>query len=1112
MINFSLSNIKDITTPAEYRRGLDYYKRNLILEAFFDSDERAIFSKVQGTKIYAQEINFYGDEIEGRCSCPMSYNCKHVAAVLIASYHATANPDIPTTPSLSQDSMAWLKTIEHSLKPSQNNKKPALKKLLYLLKKGDNNTLFVEPYSATFKKDGTLGKSSTTYNITTLLKPKSKKPDFIPFEDIGLLTSISKLDSDFRNKLYALENPTQKDLLDRIIETKRCHWESHDGPLVSLGEPKKSSLSWERLQDGSQQIKCIGDNDNELSFFDAAPKYINTKTGVCGALDLGVPAQLGQALLKAPLLNPLESEMVKKKLEQYAQKAPIPLPQKTDIVEEKNVAPIPHLTLYGIEFMTNPSYLSFQERSKVIVGCANLSFLYLTQKVERTDRDPLLTCFERGKVKVMQRQFNAEDKHLLDLKKKNILDLTHYKAYHSIKDIPWDSPIWNDFIAGSKMHEPGSQDLADAWDDFVEQDIPALQRKGWKITILDTFPHKVLTADEGWYTDINEGSGIDWFSFELGVNVEGEKTNLLPILLQALQDRNHLFHQEDAKITPQTLWHFTMLDGTRLALPAQRIQKMMSFLKGIFSYKNLDENGVLKFSSMEAAHALEIQEITEHLNGEWQGSQKLLELGQKLKNFKGIKSVTLPKTVKANLRPYQQDGLNWLQFLRDYGFSGILADDMGLGKTLQALSHIACIKAHGQSKPTLIITPTSVAFNWQLEAEKFTPSLKVLLLHGPDRKENFDQVPHSDVVITTYPLITRDEKFFLDQEFDTVILDEAQYIKNAQTKLNKTICLLKADHRLSLTGTPVENHLNELWAQFNFLMPGFLGSKKEFKYSFRDPIEKQHSKESQKALARRVKPFVLRRNKNQVMTELPPKTVIVRKIDLHKDQQDLYESIRMSMHKKVIKAIAQKGLAKSHITVLDALLKLRQTCCDPSLLKIKGSQDIKKSAKLETLLSMLVEMIEEGRKILLFSQFTSMIKIIEERLAETNIKYVKITGSTKDRKTPVETFQRGDVPLFIISLKAGGTGLNLTAADTVIHYDPWWNPAVEEQATDRAHRMGQDKPVFVYKLIASGTVEEKILEMQDKKRDIAKSIFDENAGPRHQLSADDINTLFEPLT
>jgi SNF2 family DNA or RNA helicase len=291
-----------------------------------------------------------------------------------------------------------------------------------------------------------------------------------------------------------------------------------------------------------------------------------------------------------------------------------------------------------------------------------------------------------------------------------------------------------------------------------------------------------------------------------------------------------------------------------------------------------------------------------------------------------------------------------------------------------------------------------------MEAEKFTPALKVLVLHGPDRKEHFESVPDHDIIVTTYPLISRDEKFFLDQQFDTVILDEAQYIKNAQTKLNKTICQLKADHRLSLTGTPVENHLSELWAQFNFLMPGFLGSKKEFKHSFREPIEKHQSTDSQKALARRVKPFVLRRDKNQVMTELPPKTVIVRNIELDKDQRDLYESIRISMHKKVAAAIAQKGLAKSHITVLDALLKLHQTCCDPSLLKIKAAQDIKKSAKLETLLDMLDEMIEEGRKILLFSQFTSMIKIIEERLAEKGIKYVKITGSTKDRKTPVEAF------------------------------------------------------------------------------------------------------------
>tara|TARA_R110002095_G_scaffold151154_1_gene130744 strand:- start:84 stop:3440 length:3357 start_codon:yes stop_codon:yes gene_type:complete len=1118
MINISLKDIKAITSPAEYKRGMDYYNRRLVLGWEFDEDERAVFSTVQGTKPYVQEIDFDEYDIEGRCSCPMSYNCKHVAAVLIAAYYDKASNQNTSalSPSLSHESIDWLQTIERSFFSGEKNKKTSPKKLLYILKKNDNNAVAVQPYGAQLKKDGSLAKSSKYYNVDAFLKTHTKQASFLSFEDVGLLTSMSKLPHDY-NGNYSLEHSIPKELLERIIQTERCHWNTHDGPIISLGAPKKSSLSWTVLQDGSQKLTCATLGESEEAFVDTSPKYINTKTGVCGSLDLGVPEKLALALLKAPTLNPLEADKVKEKLAHYAESmptpAPIPLPQKTEIIEAQNIKPVPHLTLYGENFIRGSYYYS-QDKTGEITGCANLSFLYLGLPVGRIEHDSrsTLTSFDDGKVKAIQRDFQAEKKHLLQLKQKQLLSLERYKPTHNIKGHPWNSPIWDDFIAGSKKHEPTSEALTNAWDRFMLEDIPKLQKKGWKITILDSFPHQILMADEGWYTDIEEGSGIDWFSFELGVNVEGKKTNLLPILLQALHDKSHAFHEEDKKITPETLWHFTMADGTKLALPAQRVQKMMSFLNGIFSYKELGKDGNLMFSAMEAAHALDMQEITEHLNEEWKGSKKLLELGQKSKDFKGIETVSMPKTVKADLRPYQQEGLNWLQFLRDYSFSGILADDMGLGKTLQALSHIALIKAtDGNHKPILIITPTSVAFNWQMEAEKFTPSLKVLVLHGPDRKENFEKVPDHDIIVTTYPLISRDEKFFLEQQFDTIILDEAQYIKNAQTKLNKTICQLKANHRLSLTGTPVENHLSELWAQFNFLMPGFLGSKKEFKHSFRDPIEKHQSADIQKALARRVKPFVLRRDKNQVMTELPPKTVIVRNIELDKDQRDLYESIRISMHKKVAAAIAQKGLAKSHITVLDALLKLRQTCCDPSLLKIKAAQDIKKSAKLETLLDMLEEMIEEGRKILLFSQFTSMIKIIEERLTEKGIKYVKITGSTKDRKTPVETFQKGEVPLFIISLKAGGTGLNLTAADAVIHYDPWWNPAVEEQATDRAHRMGQDKPVFVYKLIASGTVEEKILEMQDKKRAVAKSIFDENANTGHKLSADDINTLFEPL-
>jgi len=324
-------------------------------------------------------------------------------------------------------------------------------------------------------------------------------------------------------------------------------------------------------------------------------------------------------------------------------------------------------------------------------------------------------------------------------------------------------------------------------------------------------------------------------------------------------------------------------------------------------------------------------------------------------------------------------------------------------------------------------------------------------------------------------------------------------------------CQLKARHHLCLTGTPMENHLGELWSLFHFLLPGFLGDEIRFSSIFRRPIEKGKNDERRKLLARRVAPFVLRRRKEEVVKELPPKTEIMQNVELAGAQRDLYESVRLAMHERVKAEVDRKGLSRAHIIILDALLKLRQICCHPQLLALPSAQKVKDSAKFELLMDLLPEMIEEGRRILLFSQFTSMLAIIESALKAQAIPYVRLAGDTVDRATPVARFQGGEVPLFLISLKAGGTGLNLTAADTVIHYDPWWNPAVENQATDRAHRIGQDKPVFVYKLMTVGTVEEKIVAMQARKRELVEGLLNEERSENLKLTAEDLEVLFAPL-
>jgi SNF2 family DNA or RNA helicase len=388
------------------------------------------------------------------------------------------------------------------------------------------------------------------------------------------------------------------------------------------------------------------------------------------------------------------------------------------------------------------------------------------------------------------------------------------------------------------------------------------------------------------------------------------------------------------------------------------------------------------------------------------------------------------------------------------------------------------------------------------------PHLRVVVLHGLDRHERRRDLTGVHVVITTYTVLSRDVEDMVAIPWHMVVLDEAQAIKSSTAKATHAVCRLDTRHRICLSGTPIENHLGELWSQFAFLMPGLLGQRKVFNRRFRVPIEKDGDPVRRQQLSGRIRPFILRRTKSAVATELPPKHTILRRITLAPDQRELYETIRAMMHEKVSEGIAERGVAQSHILVLDALLKLRQVCCDPRLVKLPSARLTQSSSKLDDLMEMVSEMVAEGRRILLFSQFTSMLDLMKPALAKAGIPFVELRGDTRDRADPVTRFEAGEVPLFLISLKAGGRGLNLTSADTVIHYDPWWNPAVEDQASDRAHRIGQTKSVFVYKLIAADTVEERIVELQERKAALASLALSEDGMALPAMDSNDIDFLF----
>ncbi|HEX5789985.1 MAG TPA: DEAD/DEAH box helicase [Luteolibacter sp.] len=617
------------------------------------------------------------------------------------------------------------------------------------------------------------------------------------------------------------------------------------------------------------------------------------------------------------------------------------------------------------------------------------------------------------------------------------------------------------------------------WHQFRGEKAARLEALGWSIVIDDQVGHRVHDADPRHWQSRFTPRGGGWFDLSVGFEVQGERHDLLPILAELLESDA----LADALERPDAGFVYAPLpNGDALRLPVERIRQILGHLESLMNPQ---------FPEKTRVHALDALRLSSELSAETPSG--LEELATRLRTPDDLADFVPPPGLQATLRDYQLAGLRWMQWLARHGLHGILADDMGLGKTLQTLGHILAEKEAGrtQGKPALVIAPSSVVPNWQAEAKKFAPGLKVLVLDGPQRHRYHATMPYADLVLTSYALLQRDIEVLEATSFHLVVLDEAQYIKNPEAKVAQAACRLQAECRLCLSGTPVENHLGELWSLMRFLIPGLLGSESTFSEQYRNLKPEDEPARRIAQLKRRVAPLILRRTKDQVAKELPPKTEIVHRIELHTGQKDLYETIRAMMSQRVRQAIAARGGNQYQIVFLDALLKLRQVCCDPRLLPEDLARGVCESAKLDFLTELLEVLIEEGRRILIFSQFTSMLELIEAHLESRKLPYLKLTGASKDRGSLVERFQSGEIPVFLISLKAGGTGLNLTAADTVIHFDPWWNPAAEAQATDRAYRIGQDKPVFVHKLLCQDTVEERIHKLQIDKAKLAADLLSE---------------------
>jgi len=1143
-----LASLAQHAGAATYGRALDLYRGQKVLSLAITpiKSHWLLEGEVQGTQRepyqveveFRRGINGQVKDWDSDCSCPVGYQCKHAVALMIkAAYQGknllgdSATPVTPTTPEqreaerladVARQQVAeqqeadnqlvrWLNQLAHTaimadetLHPPHAAAQPGTpaerpEQFLYLLSilnpQGPNPQLSLEVVTAYAKLSGGWSRakamkfqpergqpiydraSDTDHDVLQLMRA-------MPGSSIQYYYSYSA-----RNKITP-EGKYGVQILEKAASTGRLFVlvpPSQPGPVVQWGEPL--TLHWEWFE-VSQNINNkagwtlrakLGNSQARLCL-NNPPLYLDSANGRCGLVDLQ-GMSLGQVavLLKTP---PLKPESLKKyQPELLAQLGSVPAPPVLEQLPTlKDITPTACLYLQAVP----PDLVPIDG-----LMLMHLSFDYAGHQGWWVGQgNTVLVDGPHGRA-MLQRDPQAELEAIMRLR-----DWGFASQGRDVFGIPGDEP----------QH---------VWLQLADNNYAPLREAGFELRLDDSLTHWISHADA---LEVNlQAQGDDeatspWFDLSLGMEINGQRHNILPLLPTLISTA--AMSPRDAVTGLPNLPPFVYLpnpQGGFIRLPTDNLKPWLGALLELVGDSAHDFTGEsLKLSRLDAMR-------TTASLGEgavWDGAQQLRELVQRLSGRAELPQVPIPVNVKAELRPYQQQGVNWLQFLREYNLAGILADDMGLGKTLQTLAHIQIEKDAGRlTAPALIIAPVSLMGNWRREAERFCPELRCLVIHGVDRHEVSGSTHEYDIVIAPYSLLPRDREGWLQGQWHLVVLDEAQNIKNAATQAAQVVAELNTRHRLCLSGTPMENNLGEIWSLFHFLMPGFLGSQKRFTELFRNPIEKQGDPEALQQLRARITPFMLRRTKALVAHELPPKVETVMRVELSGKQADLYETIRLGMEKTVREALSTKGLAKSQITILDALLKLRQVCCDPHLLKLDAAKKVKTSAKLDQLMELLPKMLAEGRRILLFSQFTSMLTLIEAELKKRKLSWVKLTGQSQKRDEIISQFTSGAVPLFLISLKAGGTGLNLPQADTVIHFDPWWNPAVEAQATDRAHRIGQTQSVWVVKLVAQGTIEERILALQERKAALADSMYSGSVGRKEPLfSESDLAELLKPLS
>ncbi len=1108
-----------------FTRGDQYFVRGKVIDVNTEDPER-ISGEVSGSggRRYRVDVRLLSSPSGGfrfvsRCTCPVGADCKHVVALLLAAGEigtagqgpmtgAAPRPQVGPADPIPGTVRVWLDQwtkpgVDFSLEKTTAT--PSRDQLFYVFRRSQQGQAEIVPIRGYVKKDGSIGKNAQEYRGHTI----GHSGISATADDATILARLGFFSTGgWPPRMNWPNGDVLHAFLHDIVATGRARLNDVSGVPLAWAPPRRVSLAWASKETGDQVIvaRDVDDMTVDLLPF-PEPVYTDAATGAIGFAETGLPPHVAIRLATAP---PIPADAAREVADVMTGLGiDIPRPQSVDIQERTGLAPTPHLKLFGQD---RKQRLTRHYSSRRAVEPVTLTYpcgqVHVTYEgadgALRPNEGPDIRFVQDEGLVIIRREF-ARETQIMDA----IHDLAvNYEGF---------SPDFLDFrgSVAKKIQEadivfpatfPGDDQVEAQALAFTAEAVPQLRAQGWQIEIDPSWPFRIHDGPVAFRTSF-EPSGTDWFSVALTLDAAGQALDLTSVILQIVEilpvdewgNLEDGFDVEDF-LSDQILYP-PLADGTRVPVPGEQLAPFVEAF--------LEAQGLVGFHLAESGRAAALAEALEGCGAPWSGGTEILELGKRLQRLSQALDLEPPPQLQAELRPYQRVGYGWLRALSDSGFGGALADDMGLGKTMQALALLAHRHLEvGTDRPSLLIVPTSLLGNWQREAARFAPGLKLLILHGPARDARFTEIADHHLIVTTYPLVNRDHEVLFAQEYDLAILDEAQAVKNPAAAVAKRIREIRARQRIALSGTPMENNLQELWSLYDWLIPGLLGDRKAFTAKYRRPIEQLGDRAKQAQLSSRIKPFLMRRTKEEVAADLPPKTVIDEIVPLERGQAALYESVRTAMDARVRAAIAKKGLSGSHITILDALLKLRQACCDPALVKLAAARKVTESAKRARLLELLDELVAEGRKVLIFSQFVEMLRLIEADVVARGWTYAMLHGQTKKRDAEVAKFQSGDVDLFLISLKAGGVGLNLTAADTVILYDPWWNPAVERQAMDRAHRIGQDKPVFVHRLIAENTVETAIQDMQARKQALADALFEGTGDGPLTLTEDDLTGLF----